>query len=411
MPILDRLSRPIDLTPFLERLAGLVARRPLTVLAWLGATLRVWVYLQGRPYWMDEGSLLGNLVGGVFDFAAPLRSDQLAPPAFLIAERFVVHVLGESPYATRLIPMACGIASLFLFRDLARRLLPPTAAIVAMFLFAFGDDLVYYSNELKPYATDLAVGLLATLTSLKELRDPPNARRRLGLAALAASSPWLSFASVFVVAGCGLVLVLDRLRAGRAREASVYLGIAAGWAASVLAAHHMSSRMLGPATTMYVFWDFAFLPFPPTSVERLQKAAGILLETFVTPLNLTPAVLPYAFALFALATTVVGAVRIGGRDPWSLAVLLVPMALAIGASAARRYPFHGRIILWLAPALFLMIAQGLVEIRARRGRALFLAALAFLLAYPTFDTLYEAVPPHMREFNRHGDLRRNRFMD
>lgn len=412
MSILDRLSHPIDPAPFLNRLLDLISRRPLLVCLWLGVALRVWVYLQGRPYWMDEGSLLANLrEGGVFDLSSPLKSDQLAPPAFLGAQRLVIRLLGESPYVTRLIPLACGLGSLWLFRAIARRTLPASAAIVAMFLFAVGDDLVYYANELKPYSTDLAVGLLVTLLSLKELHDPPSRRRSAGLAALAVASPWISFASVFVVAGCGLALLIDRLKSRRRGEIAMLLATAAAWGASVLIAHRASSRLLGPATSMYVFWNFAFLPFPPTDRESLVKAVGILLETFVTPLNLTPRLLPYAFALFALTMMIQGARRIARRDAGTLGVLLLPMALALAASALRRYPFHGRLILWLAPAFFLLIAEGLQDLRHRRGRLWYAAALAFLLIYPTFDTLYEAVPPHMREFNSHGDLRKNRFME
>nr|WP_240910997.1 glycosyltransferase family 39 protein [Paludisphaera soli] len=410
--MLDRLSRPIDLAPFLNRLVELVSRRPLSACLEIGVALRVWVYLQGRPYWMDEGSLLANLRGvAPFDFSSPLKSDQLAPPAFLAAERLVVQMLGESPFATRLIPLACGLGSLWLFREVARRTLLPAAAVVAMFLFAVGDDLVYYSNELKPYSTDLAVGLLVTFASLKELQDPPSRRLRLGLAVLAVASPWVSFASVFVVAGCGLTLLVDALRSGRRGDAARHLGLAAAWAVSVLLAHRISSRMLVPATTMYVFWDFAFLPPAPTSRESLAKFAGILLETFVTPLNLTPRLMPYAFALFALAMTLLGARRLARLDARVVAILAVPIVLAMAASAARRYPFHGRLILGLAPAFFLLIAEGLQEIRCRRGRAWYLAALAFLLVHPTFDALYQAVPPLTREFNRHGDLRGNRFLE
>lgn len=412
MPIQDALSRRIDLTPALHRLSDLLFRRPLYTCVWLGATLRIWVYLHARAYWMDEGSLLGNLKGRApFDFTGPLTSDQLAPPGFLAAERFLIGLLGDSPYVTRLIPMACGIAALFLFRRLARRLLAPQPALIAMIFFAFSDDLVYYSNELKPYSVDLAVGLAITLASLRELQGPLGGRRGATLAALAIASPWFSFPSAFVVAGCGLTLVVDRWREGRRRDSARLLAIAAAWGVSVLLSYRVSTRLLAPSTSMYVFWDFAFPPIPPTNSADLSKLAGILLEVFVTPLNLVPRMLPYAFALFAAWTAARGARLIARRRPAALALLLMPAALALAAAAMHRYPFHGRLIVWLAPAFFALIAEGLDEIRWRWGRARFAFALALLLIYPTFDALYQAIPPHTRDFNPHGDLRRNRFMD
>jgi hypothetical protein len=412
VPIRDPLSRQVDLTPHFLRLAEFVLRRPLWTFAWLGAALRVWVYLHGRGYWMDEGSLLGNLQGRApFDFTGPLSSDQLAPPGFLAAERFLIGLFGASPYVTRLIPLMCGLAALFLFRRLVERLLEPTAAVVAMVLFAFSDDLIYYSNELKPYSVDLALGLGLTLLTLAEPRDPPDRRRPWTLATLAVASPWLSFPSAFVVAGCGLTLLFDRWREGRTRDMARLAAIALAWGVSLLLAHRLSSRMLGPATTMYVFWNFAFPPFPPTTLADLAKTAGILLETLVTPLNLVPRVLPYAFALFATYLGARGARRLAQRDAAALAVLLAPAALALVAAAARRYPFHGRLILWLAPAFFALIAEGAAEIRWRRGAARMVFALVLLLTYPVVDALYQAAPPHFRDFNPHGDLRRNRFIE
>lgn len=412
VPIKDALSLQVDLTPYFRRIVRFVLERPLCTLAWLGVALRVWVYLHGRGYWMDEASLLGNLEGrSPFDFTGPLSSDQLAPPGFLAAERSMIGLFGASPYVTRSIPLACGLAAVFLFRRLVGRLLEPTAAVVAMALFAFSDDLVYYSNELKPYSLDLALGLGLTLLSLSELGDPAHGRRLWALAALAAASPWLSFPSAFVVAGCGLTLLVDRWRDGRTADAARLAAIALAWGVSVLLAHRLSSRMLGPATTMYVFWNFAFPPFPPTSLSDLGRTAGVLLETFVTPLNLVPRVLPYAFAVFAGYLGVRGARRLARRDAAALAVLLAPAALALAAAAARRYPFHGRLILWLAPAFFALIAEGAAEFRWRRGVAWLVFVLVLLLAYPVADALYQAVPPHYRDFNPHGDLRRNRFID
>jgi uncharacterized membrane protein len=229
VPLFDFLSHPIDFGPIRRRAGRLINDRPLETLFWLGAALRTWVYLGGRPYWLDEGSLRASLSGvPILDFSRPLASDQLAPFAFLVAERAVIAVLGGSVYAARLIPLVCGSAALGLFKYVAERLLSRSGAVVAMVLFAFSDDLVYYSSELKPYSWDLALCLVVTLVSLAELRAKHPDGRRLGLLALlAVASPWASFPSVFVVAGCGAVLIVDRLIAGRGREAARLAGIAA----------------------------------------------------------------------------------------------------------------------------------------------------------------------------------------
>lgn len=406
------LSQPIDFSPLHRWVRHRIEDRPLETVIWIGAILRVWVYIEGRPYWMDEGSLRANLSGGpILDFSRPLASDQLAPFGFLIAERSVVALVGGSVYATRLIPLICGIAALGLFRRLAERLSSRSCAIVGMVLFAFSDDLIYYSSELKPYSWDLAIGLVVTLVGLAELRGS-NSRRRLGLLALVAvASPWMSFPSVFVVAGCGAVLLAVRMLAGRWGDAVGLAAIAAGWAASVIFAYRASSRLLGRSTSMYVFWNFAFPPFPPTSRKDLMTTAGILLETFVTPLNLAPPFLPYAFVGLAVALMAFGTLALARRDPASLAILVAPLILALTASVFRKYPFHGRLIVWLVPVFFVLIAEGTRAVRSRAGRPSYIAVLILLLAYPCCDAVYQSTGGRFRDFNIHGDLRKNRFME
>ena len=162
---------------------------------------------------------------------------------------------------------------------------------------------------------------------------------------------------------------------------------------------------------MYVFWNFAFLPFPPMDSRSFAKAAGILLETFVTPLNLSPPFLPGVFTGLAIAFLLAGMLSLGRRDPAAFLILVTPLVLALAASALRKYPFHGRLILWLVPAFVMLIAEGSQAIRRRGGRTVYIAALTLLLLYPCLDALYQSSGPHSREFNPHGDLRKNQFME
>src|SRR5262245_21337611 len=86
-------------------LRRLVRERPETVILGLGVLLRVVVYLANRTMWLDEMSLAGNLRDKpILDFSEPLSGDQLAPFGFLIVQRAIVKVLGDSNFAMRLVP-------------------------------------------------------------------------------------------------------------------------------------------------------------------------------------------------------------------------------------------------------------------------------------------------------------------
>src|SRR5262245_24479062 len=98
----DLLSREIDFGPLWRALRD----HPVGLVLALGVIARVWVYLTNRSYWFDEGSILGNLIGtSIFDFSGPLVGDQLAPFGFLVIQRVMVGLLGDSGYATRFVPL------------------------------------------------------------------------------------------------------------------------------------------------------------------------------------------------------------------------------------------------------------------------------------------------------------------
>lgn len=402
----------LDLRP----LGRLVRDRPEAILLGLGVALRLVTYLWNRPMWLDELSLKGNVVDvPVLDFFAPLWNDQLAPLGFLIVERAVATYLSSRNLVLRALPMAAGLASLFLFDRLARRLLPRRAAIVALALFVFSDDLIYYASEFKPYALDLAFGLAFTLGASLALGKSPSTRVVAWMTLLLVIAPWFSFASAFVAAGCGGVLLLDAVLAGRMRTAALWLTLGLVWLANFAIAYHASHALLSLYTTMYRFWDFAFLPigFPPTR-EGLSKSLDLILEVFVNPLNLLCPGGTRIGVVLPLLLLVAGGLGMARRSWKSFLLLVTPIGLALGASVARRYPFHGRLLLELMPALFLLIARGAESVARRfpgRGGLAFKTVLLALLAFPCRDACYYSSFRRDRDFNIHGDLHPNVFID
>jgi hypothetical protein len=166
---------------------------------------------------------------------------------------------------------------------------------------------------------------------------------------------------------------------------------------------------------MYYFWDFAFLPIrPPLSPENLLKAGGILLEVFVNPLNLVVPLWPRAWVIVPLLLLAIGGGSLLQRSWRAGLLLLLPIVLAVIASGLKQYPLHGRLILELVPALFLLIAegtQGLGERVTRRSNVLYKAVLVLLLAYHCLSAVYHATGVRPRPFNSHGDLHQNIFIE
>ena len=93
--------------------------------------------------------------------------------------------------------------------------------------------------------------------------------------------------------------------------------------------------------------------------------------------------------------------------------MILPIVLALAASALKRYPLHGRLILELVPALLILIALGTDTIWQRdpgRIKIGYTVVLFLLFAYPTYVAVQNSFSVPLREFNRHGDVRKNLFM-
>src|SRR5215831_4333387 len=141
------------------------------VLLWsiigLGSVLRIGQYLANRSLWLDEAMLAVNIVyRPVAMLLQPLDYNQGAPLGFLLTEKLLVGTFGDNEYALRLFPLVCGVMALFLFRTVALYYLDSKAVPLALCLFALSDRLIYYSSEVKQYASDVAIALLLSVLTM-----------------------------------------------------------------------------------------------------------------------------------------------------------------------------------------------------------------------------------------------------
>jgi hypothetical protein len=400
--------REIHVGPLIAALTG---PRRLEALVALGVVLRVAQFLAGRSFWLDEGSLGDNILSlplsGLF---GPLTSTQIAPPGFLVVEWMVSRALGGSidtfVYSLRLFPLLGGIASLFLFRDVARRQLEPGAAWIALALFAIDDDQIYFANELKPYGTDVTAALIVYRMVLPSASGPLTPARLLGLAAAGAALVWFSLPSAFVLGGVGGVLIASALTRRDWRRALLLVLVAVAWAASFVGVYAVSQAQLDHRRDMWVFWDFAFPPWPPATAWDASWPIRRGLLLFINPLGFETPLGPVVSALLPAALFLAGCVSMGRRRPETLALLLAPGLLALLASYPRLYPFHGRLVLFLAPALLLLIGEGADHVGRWLGDRARVVVLVALFLFPAWGACYQILVPRDRPtLNPYGDRR------
>jgi hypothetical protein len=375
----------------------------------IGVLFRVAEYAGNRQLWIDERALRSNVSGkAIFDLAGPLTEGQMAPPGFLVIARGWAWASGDSAPALRLIVLGCAIASLFAFGAVARRFVSRVAVPIALAFLAVSDDLIYYATEFKQYSSDLLIAIGA-LGMGRELSGGGWSGRRAVLAGvLGTAATWISHPSVFVLAAVSAVLGLDALRRRDRSRLAAVLGLGSAWGLGFWGCYAVSNRMMSAEGREFLFtwWDFAFLPIPPGSLAEASRGFWQFANIVSNPVGLVAPIDPRGTAMLGLALFLLGAGALAARGWRGAMLLLLPIALAVAASALGRYPFHGRVLVFLVPCVVLPMAEGIAVLGRRCGRGVMLGLLAFLLALPTMEAIgHILIEPRHRVFDSHGDQR------
>jgi hypothetical protein len=407
-PLSNRLvpfTRPVVITseePARPR-GRLTAHNIVLALVALGFVLRLLPLVSDRCLWIDEAMLALNLVErSPAELLKPLDWNQGAPAGFLLLSKASILVLGQDEWALRFVPFVGSVLGMFGFAWLARRMLPTEAAVIAVALFAISPFLISYSAECKQYATDaaLTVGLFAISIGL--LHGEGGFRRWAWLAVAGAVSVWFSHPVAFVLGGIGTALFLKAVVVNDRRRIGACVTTIGCWLASFGVCYLVSLKDLGNNQFLIDYWTGHFLPLPPKSLGDLLWLADHYFGFLAYPGGLGGT--EVKIGGIAAALFLIGLVAIG-RERWPVAVaLIMPALLALFASALNKYPFAGRLLLFLVPLMLLGVARGMWVVASELWRtqpfaaAIFLGLLLLAPAIETYQTLqrpprYEQITP------------------
>jgi hypothetical protein len=330
--------------------------RALWALVGLGLLLRVSQYLANRAYWIDECFLVSNIVGRTFSrLLEPLDYNQAAPPLFLMAERLAYLLGGTTEFALRAVPLAGGLLSVLIFKRIAQACVDRTAAFISVGLFAMCDHLIYYSSEAKQYSTDVTAALLCYVILDAASRSTLTISRGFFFGVLGAMILWWSHPAVFALCGVSAALIVLAFRRRAPLRFQGLLVMIACWAFSFALLYFLFLRQASKNEFLVGYWRHAFMPLPLSSLDDVRWFA------WTTKDLLNAALGPSELPLPMVALGVGGLVMLQGRRIW-LVALSVPVLATLVASAMGKYPFQGRMILFLIPPTILLVAQGVSRI-------------------------------------------------
>lgn len=361
-----------------------------------GTVLRIGQFLYNRSLTEGEAALALNIVNRSYDgLFQPLDYVQAAPVGFLLVQRFMILLFGNTEIAMRLFPLVAGILVLVLFYYVARRILTPTARTIGLIIFIVGDHLIYFASEVKQYSTDVFWTLCIILLVLWLIKHKTALLPVILYSLVGALSLWFSHPALFIVSACSLVIIIALIKERSWSVLSRFLIIMIVPIASFILNYQLILDAGARNQQLIDFWQSAFMPFPPSRFKDLAWYPYVFLRTFKFPIGLSVytlglAVLSFISGFFLMLRT----------KKKLLAILILPVFLTLVASAVHRYPFEGRLILFLTPMFVIIIAEGLDFLRKGIARYHFpssILVVVFFLAYPIGLACYRLVIPRAPE--------------
>ncbi|MCX7995006.1 MAG: glycosyltransferase family 39 protein [candidate division WOR-3 bacterium] len=380
----------------------------------LGIIFRVSQFLYNRSFTEGEAALAMNIVQRSYgELLKPLDYAQAAPVGFLYLQKLMVNLFGNNEYSLRILPLIAGIISLFLFYRLARRLLTGWALAVALILFATCDHLIYFSSEIKQYSTDVTIALLLYLIVFGIFEKGFVSGRIVSSGLAAAVSLWFSHSSLFIYGAIVIVLAIIIIRN---RQWYSIFGLIFGcliWLISLWYNYLISLEPLTQNKELLDFWSPNFMPFLIKSWADVHWFVYSFLRLFKNPLGLGIYQL-----LFSAFSFVIGCFVLLYKSKKSVAVLMLPIILSLFASGFKKYPFEGRLLLFIVPSMVIAIAAGIDTLRSKLvffSNRLGIFLVITLLAYPVGLAFYHLIKPrgseelrvvmrYLRNHYREGDV-------
>ncbi|GAB2712306.1 hypothetical protein GCM10011495_06360 [Hymenobacter frigidus] len=394
----------------------------IIVVVFIGVFFRVFHFFHNRSLFIDELFLDINLIKLSFWelVAGAFMYEQKAPIGYLWVVKLCVLLLGKQEEALRLFSLLCGIGALGYFVPVARFFMKSWGVVVAVAIMALSAPCIYHASEAKQYSTELFAAVLALLFYTRY-----SAARHVGSfvvwGLLGALLLAFSFSVIFVLVGMAFVVCINLALKKQWNRLLLALVAFSIWAVGfALQYYFFISKYPESAWLVYFFKkeNDAFMPISGSVLLTLKWLAGKFYFLFLDPLGLllnldgrlqalgdTNWKFFYKMGWFPAGITLWGLLVMLKKQQLMFALLLLPVVMALAASAINAYPFFERFTLVFAPGFILIAAYGLEKILLFYGDKIrvVLPALLLLLLPSLVNSVRQVITPSLlmnTEFNR-----------
>lgn len=331
----------------------------------LGIALRLDQYLFNRSLWLDEAFIAVNFLdSNFFDLLQPpfdYSHSILTPLGFLLTSQLSINLFGNSDLVLRLFPFVSSIVALVLFYRVACHYISKHAVPIALSFFALSSSLLYYSSEFKQYSTDVLVCVCLLYLYHYIKTNPLDYKRLIILAFAGIFATLFSHPAAFVLAAIGGHLIISYALNKQWRQVFSVTGVSVIWLISFLGFYLLAmgggveSSPIGEYLVhLWQSWN-SFMPSP-------FSEAGLwwLIKNFVHMFRYPG---EFELARVTAALFIIGFLAMFFEKRAKLLLLASPIVITLVISYFQRYPFHGRMILFLLPIFYLIVAEGIIQFK------------------------------------------------
>lgn len=331
-----------------------------------GFFLRLDQYLFDRSLWLDEACIAIDVINKTFwellrpplDYSDAYK----VPPGFFIVTKLSLLLFGKSDLILRGFPFLCGVVALPLYYQMAKAYVSKPAVLLALFLFAISDPLIYFSSEFKQYSSDVTITIILFLLLVSIQNQGLTKTQALVLATLGSIAIWFSHPSLVILATLGSYLFFQYAFHQQWKALTLLVMVGTVWLLNFALLYFFFIQIdyaQSPISRYVVHFleeVSAFMP-TPFSTEGIRWLHETYSKTLVYPGNIT------GYTALVEFIVLVGSVFLFIHNKRTLWLLTLPFFITLLLSYFYQYPFYGRLILFLLPALYLLIAEGVVNLR------------------------------------------------
>lgn len=368
----------------------------------IGVLVRLTQYLSNRSLWFDEVALGLNLLDRSYlELLTALDHNQAAPPLFLWIEKFAVDTLGSHEYVLRLFPLLGGLLSLGLFYKFTQQFAQGWVRPIAILLFSVQGYIAYFASETKPYSWDVAIALLLFMALASMDTTKPSLRNLFTTGLLGICSIWLSFPSIFVMAGVEGANLL-KLQPWKTSWKSLQdfllhrLLLYSAWGLSFCGLYLGVIRKTLSGTGLADSWTGRY----PDSLLDISWLFDSFGRFFYRPLGF-----PGPTDGIAIVGFITGCILLYHTAKLRLLYLISPFAITLCAAFLHKYPFRERLVLFLTPFALILLSEGIIFWLARwKKKPRILGVISLIMAItlifiPLGRGLHATIEPNSLHFD------------